>query len=80
MARVGPRKDVIDANTGQVLKKYVPKEPSEKLMAAQSRLSFEPDDKIPIKIGIDVNCPEPSAVLFRFHVPPEGCEELGAKF
>jgi hypothetical protein len=80
IARVGPRKDVIDANTGQVLKKYVPKEPSEKLKAAQSCPSFEPDDKIPIYIGIDVNCPEPSAVLFRFHVPPEGCEELGAKF
>ena len=80
LPRLSPRKDIIDTNTGLVLKKYIPKEPSEKLKAAMSHPSFEPDDKIPLFMGLDVNSPESSTVLFRFHVPPGGCEELGEKF
>ena len=71
--RVGPKKDVVDPNTGEVLKRYVPKPLSIKEQAAALQPNYQPNDKINLYIGFEATNPEPSGIWLRMHIPPEAC-------
>jgi hypothetical protein len=71
--RVGPKKDEVDPNTGEVLKRYVPKPLSIKEQAAARQPNYQPNDKINLYIGFEATNPEPSGIWLRMHIPPEAC-------
>jgi hypothetical protein len=61
------KKDEIDTSTGVVLKKYLVKPTSDKLLDASKRDDFEPRDKISVQIAFETT--EPAGVLFCMLVP-----------
>jgi hypothetical protein len=73
------KKDEIDTSTWVVLKKYLVKPTSDKLLDASKRDDFEPRDKISVQIAFETT--EPAGVLFCIHVPPEACpSDIEGKF
>ena len=78
--RLGPKKDEVDPNTGQVLKRYVLKPLSIKETVAAQQPDYQPNDKIGLYIGFEATIPEPSGIWLRMHIPPQACPaEAGDK-
>ena len=67
--------DVVDVNTGLVLKRYVPKELSAEEKAAARRPDFEPNEKIGVDIGFENRYLKPDEVVFRVRIPAESCPQ-----